>query len=592
MNVHRSTRAHRARVAVIGAAALGGAILPAVGLGANSALAAGPCSLAVTTVTCTFTSSQSFTLPTGVTSATVTADGAAGAGNLLADPAYGGETIATLTGGSLSGATLAIGVGTTATGQTGGGDAGAGGGNGGSSNAPSATGGGGGGATTVALNSFSAANLLVEAGGGGGAAALYEGGNGGGGSHKAGYLASGPTGGGGGGTGSGGSGGFSACGSGNNGAQFAGGNGAAGIFICPVAGGGGGGGYYGGGGGGAALALLGGGGGGGSAYSAASAVGGITVGSASGALAASTSGQVTITYSQVTTATTLSASPASPQAAGTSVTFTAIVSPNDGGGTVEFKNGSSDISGCSAQPVTLVGANYQATCTTSSLPVGTNPITAVYSGDTNYLGSTSNLVSYRIIADTTTTLTSNHDPSYPGQSVTFTATVSPTDGGGSVTFTNTTTSVVLCNAVPLTLVGSNYQATCSTSSLPVGSNAISAVYTGDANYATSTGTLTQVVRKFPTDLSASIYFNAGQTFTVTATLTSLGHPVPVQTVSFSTGSHFLCNAITNGFGEARCVLNGSQTLLVEENGFTIAAEFPGSGAYYPSFATAVISMFP
>ena len=40
MNVHRSTRAHRARVAVIGAAALGGAILPAVGLGATSALAA------------------------------------------------------------------------------------------------------------------------------------------------------------------------------------------------------------------------------------------------------------------------------------------------------------------------------------------------------------------------------------------------------------------------------------------------------------------------------------------------------------------------------------------------------------------------
>jgi hypothetical protein len=31
---------------------------------------------------------------------------------------------------------------------------------------------------------------------------------------------------------------------------------------------------------------------------------------------------------------------------------------------------------------------------------------------------------------------------------------------------------------------------------------------------------------------------------------------------------------------------------VEENGFTIAADFAGSGAYYPSFATAVISMFP
>jgi hypothetical protein len=598
MNVHRSTRAHRARVAIIGAAALGGAILPAAGLGATSALAAPVCTPSGLNIICTFTdagTATNWTVPTGVTSLTVSADGAGGAPAFFANPSFGGETKATLSGANLSGAVLSIFPGVSPTGQTGGTDAGNGGGTGGTSAALNSSGGGGGGATTVSLNPFSGANLLLEAGGGGGAAALYPGGSGGGGSLLAGFGGTGITGGNPGLAGSGGTGGSSLCGSGGSGSQFTGGTGANGNFLCPTAGGGGGGGYYGGGGGGAATALFGGGGGGGSAYAAPSPVGGITVSAVSGTVASNygVNGQVTITYAQVATTTTLTASPPSPSASGTSVTFTAVVSPNDGGGTVNFKNGGSSIAGCSAQPVTLVGVNYQATCTTSSLPIGTNPITAVYSGDTSYAGSTSAILNYKIIAATTTTLTSNHNPSYPGQSVTFTATVSPTDGGGHVEFKNGASDITGCSAKPLTLVsGSTWQATCTTSSLPVGSNAISAVYSGDTNYATSTGTLTQVVRKFPTNLAASIYFNAGQTFTVTATLTSLGSPVPGQTVSFSTGSHFLGTATTDTHGVARRVLNGSQTLLVEENGFTIAAEFPGSGAYYPSFATAVISMFP
>ena len=45
------------------------------------------------------------------------------------------------------------------------------------------------------------------------------------------------------------------------------------------------------------------------------------------------------------------------------------------------------------------------------------------------------------------------------------------------------------------------------------------------------------------------------------------------------------------YGVARCVLTGSQTLLVEENNFTITAVYPGS-ATLRSFATAHISMFP
>ncbi|MGO8983069.1 MAG: Ig-like domain repeat protein [Streptosporangiaceae bacterium] len=591
MNVHRSTRAHRARVAVIGAAALGGAILPAVGLGATSALASPlSCPVVSGVVTCTYTSPGTFVVPAGVTSLTVTADGASGGDAFLGNAGEGGETQATLAGGGLTGATLKVYPGTEGSHHgAGGSDAGNGGGSGGSSTAPGATGAGGGGSSAVwfGTGSLSAGNALAVAGGGGGAIFGDDGGIGGGSATLAGTDGQGNSGGGGAGgtTSAGGAGGTSLCGaSGTPGSSLTGGAGRTATFLCDLGGGGGGGGFYGGGGGGNGTVLIGGGaGGGGSAYLPTGPVSGVTVTGISDSNTWLGNGQVKISFTQVATTTGLVSS-VNPSNDGQSVTFTATVSPTDGGGSVNF-----GIGGCTAQPLTqLSGSTYTATCITSSLPPGTNPITAVYSGDNSYAGSTSNTVNQVVKAETTTTLTSSQNPSYPGESVTFTATVSPTDGGGSVNF-----GITGCTAQPLILVsGSTYQATCTTSSLPVGSNVITASYSGDTAYSPSSDSITQVVRKFPTDLSASIYFNAGQTFTVTATLTSLGHPVPGQTVSFSTGSHFLGTATTGLNGVARRVLTGSQTLLVEENGFTIAADFAGSGAYYPSFATAVISMFP
>ena len=52
----------------------------------------------------------------------------------------------------------------------------------------------------------------------------------------------------------------------------------------------------------------------------------------------------------------------------------------------------------------------------------------------------------------------------------------------------------LCRAVPLTHVkGRTYRATCSARARPAGRDTITAVYPGDASYATSTGRLTQTV---------------------------------------------------------------------------------------------------
>ena len=85
------------------------------------------------------------------------------------------------------------------------------------------------------------------------------------------------------------------------------------------------------------------------------------------------------------TTTVLTSSP-NPSTFGQSVTFTATVAPVPSGGTVAFKDGGTTISGCGTQAINGSG---QATCATSTLTVGSHPITAVYSGNASYAASIS-----------------------------------------------------------------------------------------------------------------------------------------------------------------------------------------------------------
>jgi Mycoplasma protein of unknown function, DUF285/Bacterial Ig-like domain (group 3) len=88
---------------------------------------------------------------------------------------------------------------------------------------------------------------------------------------------------------------------------------------------------------------------------------------------------------------------------------------------------------------------------------------------------------------TTTTLTSSQNPASSGSSVTFTATVLHNTATGTVTFKDGTTTLG-------TGTLSAGQATFATTTLPVGTRSITAVYNGDAANATSTSTmLSQVV---------------------------------------------------------------------------------------------------
>jgi hypothetical protein len=214
--------------------------------------------------------------------------------------------------------------------------------------------------------------------------------------------------------------------------------------------------------------------------------------SSDGDFLASTSANFTQNVNKAGTTTVITSS-VNPSVTGQSVTLTATVAavaPGAGtpSGTVNFKDGGSTIGTCSAQALTGTGP-FTATCSTSSLSVGSHTtITAVYSGDTNFATSTSaNFTQTVNQASTTTSVSSSANPSVFGQSVTLTATVAAVAPGagtptGTVNFKDGGSTIGTCSAQPL----SGGQATCSTSSLSVGSHTITAVYSGGTNFTTST----------------------------------------------------------------------------------------------------------
>ena len=163
-------------------------------------------------------------------------------------------------------------------------------------------------------------------------------------------------------------------------------------------------------------------------------------------------------------------------------------------------------------------------------------ITAAYAGDTAFAeasGSTSQLVHQ---AATMTTVTSVPDLPVVGELVTFTATVAPAHPGagapsGTVTFefgdeTDAVTAVVVGGAATIT------RAFGSTSGSPY---TVVAAYSGDADFTSSIGTVTQTVVPDTTTTTTLSFPNpsvVGEpvTFTATVTPNAAGATPPAGTV--------------------------------------------------------------
>jgi trimeric autotransporter adhesin len=127
------------------------------------------------------------------------------------------------------------------------------------------------------------------------------------------------------------------------------------------------------------------------------------------------------------------ASSPNPSAFAQLVIFTATV-PNGVTGTVQFVDGGTVLNSAAISGTT-------ATFTTSTLAVGTHPVTAVYGGDTNYNTATSAIDNQVVttVATSTTTLSVAPSTVMYGNPATLTAVVAPTFATGTVSFYEGTT---------------------------------------------------------------------------------------------------------------------------------------------------------
>ena len=251
-----------------------------------------------------------------------------------------------------------------------------------------------------------------------------------------------------------------------------------------------------------------------------------------------------------------------PSLQGQSVIFTATVGPVGVTGTVTFLNsgnalGSSLVSGGTA------------TLTVSSLPPGPNSITASFSGDSRYTGSTSPVVVQVVKASTTTVLTTSPNPSAYGSPVVLAAAVSPAAATGTVQFLDGSASLG-------TATIGNGSAALSLSNLSVGAHAITAVYGGDANNAGSaSAVVTQTVNKNPSTVTVTSSPNpsaAGDSVTLSATVTP---SAATGTVQFLDGSTVL-GAVTVANGLASLSLS-----TLTGGAHTISAAYSGDANDYP-----------
>ncbi|MGH7745929.1 MAG: Ig-like domain repeat protein, partial [Candidatus Dormibacteria bacterium] len=255
----------------------------------------------------------------------------------------------------------------------------------------------------------------------------------------------------------------------------------------------------------------------------------------------------------------------SPSVTGQGVTYTAKVTSAGGSptGSVNFQDGATSVSGCAA--VALAAGT--ATCTTAPATAGAHSITALYSGDANFSANTSPaLVQTVNLASTTTVLSTSLTPSVTGQGLTYTATIAVTAPGagaftGSVNFQDGGTTIGGCGAATITAG----KATCATAPGTVGAHAITAVYSGDANFATSTAaTLTQTVNKATTTTAVVTSVTpavTGQAVTYTATIVvgAPGAGAPTGTINFLDGATSVpgCSAVVVASGTAACALSAA-----------------------------------
>jgi hypothetical protein len=343
--------------------------------------------------------------------------------------------------------------------------------------------------------------------------------------------------------------------------------------------------------------------------------------------ASSTSAAATLTIAKGTTQSTVVSSVSPTSVYGQPVTFTATVTaPSSFGaapsGTVTFVDGATTVG---TGTLTASGSSATATLTLPNgsggvaLAVGSHSISVAYSGDGNYATSAgpvtiissvatlTPLVQTVSKADTTTLLSDTCSTAagcVVGQPVTLTAAVQANAPGagaptGFIQFYNGTTP--LGTQQSLSAGPAPYTATYTTT-LPQGNLQLKAVYSGDADFNTSTSQiLTQGINTIAVTVVVTathdvMTFGTPVTFNVTVTPVNATPPPipgtlppPTGVVTFFDGGATLCNAIQLGGGSAACTPGipltvGSHVIVVQ---YTPTQDQTGSINYQPNASAGI-----
>jgi Bacterial Ig-like domain (group 3) len=260
------------------------------------------------------------------------------------------------------------------------------------------------------------------------------------------------------------------------------------------------------------------------------------------------------------TSVTLQASTTTPQYQ-TNVTLTAAVSPSAVTGTVTFYNGTADIG---SSPVNAGSASL----TTSFAAGGTATLHAVYSGDYNYLSSTSNSLNMNISGPlvTMTTLQASTSSVAMGGNVTLTATLSPATVTGTVTFYSGSAAIGTANV-------NAGVATLNTTFASAGDMALKAIFATNASWETSTSNQVSLFVTGDTPDTVVLQVAPSSLFIGdSATLTANISPVEATgTVVFYDGAQAIgTSSVAAGVATYvnRFLVSGSQSLTAVYSGDT------------------------
>lgn len=176
------------------------------------------------------------------------------------------------------------------------------------------------------------------------------------------------------------------------------------------------------------------------------------------------------------------------------------------------------------------------------------------------------------------TVSSSANPSPFGQIPTFTATVAPITTGQTAVTGGSVQWLVNSVAVgsPVTVTASGTATYTPATAMAVGSQTVSAAYSGDATHAASTSQIVQVVNKAATH--TSVVVTGGSTLSATVTVVTPGAGVPTGTVTFSVGGSTVGTSplAANGSASVSDPSVGAQVVTATYGGDTSFAGSSGS----------------